>query len=327
MTSHLYFKYETVTRIDYYFSNEVPALMFCIPRLCTQESVKKLLKKNFNSRFFIKCDNANRIPSYYEFLEFEKYLKDSLRDFDYKINFKIEFFDWFYYQEFVGDSENLRGYYPSGYEVNQSFNLTTGFRELLSPKRERCFLLNTAVKEPKISHQKFPPAKRKCFKLAVYDLFYPNDTITLGLYSRSDAPSLNQILIIKFVLMTQINDILYNNLVIEKLEPPYRTKCRKYFGKCHLQTDCIVHCFITDKDLQNLATGLEARFEKAQYIPTKRFHEFVERNESNANEISFRSFANGPSHSNCLEKCPPDCIATTYYLQLQEIQFNFYVSS
>lgn len=331
ITSQLYFEYETVTRIEYYFSSDIPAVLFCMPRICSKQRSEQIIQSyndNYNSGNYSNQNNAISIKCSYtspyvnfQLQELENLLKSTLLDFDEKFLFRIDTVGWLYYLQFSGENVTLKaeGYNRAFRSASQNLTLPTGFKEFFSVKHKRCFLVNTFNKSYRAIEEAKKIKETKILSLALWDLFYPNDSATLGLYSCTDSPSRNQIPRVEIGLTDDNShyDVKYHNLKIERLEAPYQAMCKKYSGKS--QAECMTDCFFSDQKLQVIAAGQTMPvLEKGYFIPSQMFKKFADRNDSFVHEtdVTFHSYAEweGSYQKRKLE-CLPDCVATTYYLQ------------
>lgn len=269
-TTRNYLKYDTLTSVEYELLSEVPAFMFCLPRLYPNFAIKQLLSQLENDTFdfYNNCQvnytfDKERFDKFFmesntdfccgfSSCNLQKILRDSLQYFNYTFEVMLNY---------KGGSSRIFShfrnpfYYVPGLKFYAYLNRSGSIAEFLHITRfgfKRCFLLLTNYNAKPLfditikGRENMTKEARKIQRIQVLieNVFYYNDSATFGIYSPNEVPNKQSELTV--VLNRYNYQISYNLLKIERLPPPYKTMCKTYdIGEPSAKQsryDCIAKC-------------------------------------------------------------------------------------
>lgn len=346
-TASIYFEYETVTRIEYERLKDLPSLTVCLPRLYPKLAIDSILAEygyNYTALAINSADmNAFRKTEIYNF-----YIKNEFKlcgsfnscDLSKLITESIPYFNktmtfWFYgskrkfFQKF-----RLRNNLLFSRYLNPEVNIKKAMpvAEFIVADYNRCFAFGTRYwdqlrEESSENTFKFKAASFDKLQVGVGEYFYVNDSVLLGLFSPTDIPFSNSMSQLEEKIDSNLIELNYHQLKVERLPPPFRTGCQVYGfspSSFQCQADCITKCIFRSLIQENpyfyhLYRANVFTLELSKYfIPSNLFLETEIKNLSMVREnINWDNF--NEEHGklfnftkSCPKRCPVDCTAWTY---------------
>lgn len=178
-------------------------------------------------------------------------------------------------------------------------------------------------------------------KISFQNLYYPNDTVTVGVYSPNEAPTTQSEL--SFTYNSQDYTVSFNEVSINRLPPPFKTMCKNYeIGDpkaVQSRSDCISKCMFqklttmpnVSRDLYIWLTNEDTEFNK-YYINRQAFRYsdvILTQYEGGLDQHDILIPDSFRLSEECPKLCPADCVSSTFvvkYVSKKPLNFDYLMS-
>lgn len=335
LTTQIYLQYDTVTKIEYYnmYPKELPSIVFCMPRLFPKKAIdfyekkysefdKKVFDKFFTENDFLECND-------FDLCDVRKLLLNSVQFFNKTIYFQSGIGPEGIFTRFIMDGKTL--HYPKSTGVENILQLT--LKQFLALRFKRCIQINANYESSKPKDVQ-PISQNSFLKLSLNDIYYPNDTAVIQMYSSNEMPSGRAMSQIHVQVTKDFFEMMFHSITVERLPPPFKTDCYDYkIGKTgdQSQMDCVARC-----SFQLLLPKQPLYFFKlVQYAPDSQEWRYYMSKEYFESGISEDMTAFNDSErqikdriqfvnliTKCFERCQAPCKTAIYFVKGQRAQFN-----
>lgn len=339
-TTVTYLQYETVTKYEYTFIQEMPSITFCLPRLFPVMYIEGLFAK-YKRQSMVNDTFVQEFRQFYTRNNFNKCALFGACNIEANLKETIPYFNNSFLVATVGLEIKVFNSWRRGNDylthsgLHLRFNESSNFAEFLRYDFSHCITLFTkydtsgfrALNETGVAPTL--SSKSSQFHLFLYDLFYFNDTVYFELDSRDMIPNFE--FMSSITIFNTAFDVTFYQTKVVSLPPPFKTGCRHYATGERLaeqsRDDCMAKCilrrFVKLNNVEAYASYLSimslTNSSPNNFLISSQLFDGKNNNSlpplTNGTDFLNQTKFEDLFEKNCERNCPVDCVTTRYHLE------------